>query len=131
MPNIDYLEQVQPAVPPAAPASYFVDIAEVKQARLNEVLRLQAAPLPGAVKRVLHGRPTTLNVETMDYGTLRMRLDVAMNDLQLAATNGGRVNNTGSNRHDWTATEVADDAVVLSRELADRLETSFPREVSA
>ncbi len=132
MPAIEYLEQVAPAaaIPPGAPASYFVDTAEAKAAKVAEVLRLQSAPLPGVARTIKYGRPVSEQLINGNASVLEGRVRQALQDLQYAVADGGKVKRSGSNRDGWTGTECADDLIVLLHELADRLAVVYPREVS-
>jgi hypothetical protein len=123
------------------PASSMILVSEAneeadKAARVKAVYESQARPLPKPKKRVVHGRPTTIDVSVVDGSpserveavwSLSTRLANAMRDLNLAYVSGGEIRNTAMARHGYKTVEIADDAVVLAHALAEAVAVAFPR----
>jgi hypothetical protein len=124
------------------PASSMILVSEAneeaaKAARVKAIYESQARPLPKPKKRLVHGRPTTMDIAVAD-GTLAGkvaavralsgRLERVMADLNLAyMEKDGKVRNTALTRHGWTTMQCADDAIVLAYSLAEALAVAFPR----
>src|SRR5260221_10348950 len=110
---------------------------EQKAARMAAVVENWNRPLPGVKIHTSHGRKTTVNVDNMDWKTIKGQLDNAIQELHLAISarrfdsgaSGGRVPNSASNRYDQTERQVVNDCIALAYGLAEKLDAAYPLNV--